>query len=505
MKRFENGFDSYKKAIEELGNRNADEIKLKAVVINFHHAIEVLFKHILCAKSKCLILKDLTSWVKSEFSQKLENKRNKNENSDHTICFDETIKRVFVIYDEKIDQYTYNGFYNLNQLRNALTHDEVELTIETVEQIVVTLAPIVTSLLNKHLVGEEKKEFESFVLSEQYEKVLRGLIGNNLVWRITTISGLLVLYYNKEFDKLSADEIRHLESTLSTLNCLAVREETFCKVDDEYYLTYVSYLKRQICDLLVLNWSDLEENVQVHNVIKRTGIIRDIMQEYLVSAVLYTINLMNNREGVPLEEKSVYQFLENNSFANNNDIFMSLQCVEKIKRVFVVLADTPKNKNVFDKIQVDGFEEQSLETILSALNSWFSKNNWISVTNKNALDKNIQEEIKSDKVLDNIFSRIWEDNILDELIGEYGEYAIIDKIDGITVEEWETAAISGNNITLAYNVSFEQQTYYDHEFFDTGTYHGLVEVDGHMNDNQLVIDKISFIGRPVGFENFRTF
>lgn len=35
-----------------------------------------------------------------------------------------------------------NGFINLNKLRNALTYDEVELTTESVEQVVVTLTAV---------------------------------------------------------------------------------------------------------------------------------------------------------------------------------------------------------------------------------------------------------------------------------------------------------------------------------------------------------------------------
>ena len=42
MTRFENGFDSYKNAINELENRNQDEYRLKGVIINYHHAIEVM-------------------------------------------------------------------------------------------------------------------------------------------------------------------------------------------------------------------------------------------------------------------------------------------------------------------------------------------------------------------------------------------------------------------------------------------------------------------------------
>lgn len=43
MNRFENGFDSYQKAILELEKRSEDEFKLKAVIINFHHSIPSFF------------------------------------------------------------------------------------------------------------------------------------------------------------------------------------------------------------------------------------------------------------------------------------------------------------------------------------------------------------------------------------------------------------------------------------------------------------------------------
>ena len=71
MNRFENGFDSYQKAIAGLEKRSENEFELKAAVMNFHHAIEVLFKHILCSKSKCLIYRDVDSWTNTAFSKKI--------------------------------------------------------------------------------------------------------------------------------------------------------------------------------------------------------------------------------------------------------------------------------------------------------------------------------------------------------------------------------------------------------------------------------------------------
>lgn len=228
MDRFENGFDSYQKAIVALEKRSIDEFKLKAVIINLHHAIEVLFKHILYSKSKCLIYRDMNNWANTAFDKKIGKNNNQKENTDYTINFDETVKRVIVVYDEPIDQYTYNGFLNLNKLRNALTHDEVKLKTEPVEQIVVTLTPIVTAILQKHLTEDEKEKFDNFVTSEKYRRILQQLIGNNVAWRITTISNLLELYSNKDYESLSGNEIRHLELTLSLLNVIATKEDILC-------------------------------------------------------------------------------------------------------------------------------------------------------------------------------------------------------------------------------------------------------------------------------------
>ena len=61
-----------------------------------------------------------------------------------------------MFFDEQIDQSTYNGFINLNKLRNALVHDEIELKVEEIEQIVVTLTPMVTAILQKYLEDSEK-------------------------------------------------------------------------------------------------------------------------------------------------------------------------------------------------------------------------------------------------------------------------------------------------------------------------------------------------------------
>lgn len=503
MNRFENGFDSYKKAIIELGKRNNDEFKLKTVILNYHHAIEVLFKYILDLKGEYLIYRDMNNWVNAKFDRKISKKNNRKETTNHTISFDETIKRVIVFYDEEIDQYTYNGFLNLNKLRNALTHNEVDLEIGAVEQIIVTLTPIVTAILQKYLTGEEKETFDDFVSSEQYKEILQQLIGNNLAWRIITVSNLLELYSNKNYDNLSRDEIRHLELTLSLLNIIIQKEGMFFYIDNEYYITYISYLKQEICDLLIQYLKIIEKNKEIKNVIKRTNIIKNIMQEYLINATSYVYNLLNDKQQIPFEqEKSIYTILESNSFVNNNDIYTILSYIKQIIDVLVMITGAKKREVLLEKIYIDEAQKVTVELIYSTLISWFSKNNWFNSINIEKLDENIRNKIQSDDMYEEIEEKIWGDELYHDLIGEFGEWSFIHRIDYITVEQLETV-VKSDNITLVYSVSFSTQTYSDHEYYDNGVKDCLIKIIGNMKGNRFIIDEADYMGYETDFRYFK--
>lgn len=504
MNRFENGFDSYQKAILELEKRSENEFKLKAVVINFHHAIEVLFKHILCSKSKLLIYMDINNWTNVAFDRKIGIKNNQKENTDYTISFDETIRRVIVAYEEQIDQYTYNSFLNLNKLRNAITHDELELKIESVEQIVVSLTPIVTAILQKHLNGDEKKKFDEFVTSKKYKMILQQLIGNNEVWRITTISNLLELYYNKDYESLSGSEIRHLELTLSLLNVIVTKEAMFCNIDDEYYVTYVSYLKQEICEFLIRNPERIKENEEIRNVIKRTSIIKDILQEYLVNATLYVYRLLNDGQYISFEkEENVHAILDNNLFVNNNDIYTILFCIEKITNVLVTITGAKRRKELLEKIYLDKSQKDTVEVIYSTLIRWFQKNDWFNSVNIDKLDENIREQLESGRVEEAVYDKIWDDELYQMLIGELGEWGTIDRIDDVTVEQLKTVVKSEHKIILVYDVSFSTQTYFDHEYYDNGGENCFIKVVGYMEKDSFVIDETECLGIAIGFRNFK--
>lgn len=504
MNRFENGFDSYQKAIMELEKRNENEFKLKSVIINFHHAIEVLFKHILYSKNKCLIYMDMNNWISMLFDRKIGTKNNPKKNANYTISFDETVKRVIVVYDEHIDQYTYNGFLTLNKLRNGLTHDEVELKLESVEQIVVTLTPIITAILQKHLIGNEKEKFDTFVTSKKYKEILQQLIGNNLTWRITTISNLLELYSDKDFGSLSGNEIRHLELTLSILNVIAAKEDIFCNINDEYYITYISYLKQEICDLLICYLDIIQKAEDMKDVIKRTNIVEDIVREYLVNATLYVYSLLNNHKYVSFKkEETIHDILDKNSFINNNDIYTVLHCIEKIANVLAMITGTKRRTDLLEKIFLDESHQETVGLIYTTLINWFEKNNWFNSINIKKLDENIRNEIESYRVTEEVYQKILHDELYQDLIGKFGKWGTIDQIDDLTVDQPETIVISKHQIILVYYVSFSTQTYCDHEYYYNGVENCFIKVVGHMGNNRFVIDEAEYIGIAVGFRSFK--
>lgn len=504
MNRFENGFDSYRKSILELEKRSENELKLKAIIISFHHAIEVLFKHILYSKTKCLIYKDITNWENAAFNRKIGQKNNQKESTEYTINFDETVKRVFVGTDEHIDQYIYNEFLNLTKLRNALTHNEIILKIEPVEQIVVTLTPIITIVLQKNLVGSEKKKFNNFVTSKKYKKILQQLIGNNVIWRIITISNLLELYSKKDYDSLLKNEIKDLESTLSILNIIVKKDEIFCNINDEYYITYISYLKQEICDLLINHLEMIKENTRIINVIRRTKTIEKIVEEYLIKAVLYVYGILNDQQFISFERKeTIDEILKNNLFVNNNDIYVLLKCIENIANVLVVITGTKERKKLLEKIYLDQSQKDSVELIYSTLIEWFNKNGWFNSINIEKLEENVQNEIKSDRVLYEVHQKIYNDELYQELIGEWGEWGTIDRIDDFIVEQLETVVKSEHNIILVYYVSFFTQTYSDHDYFDNGKEECFIKIVGKMEDKRFVIDGSEYIGKAIGFKNFK--
>lgn len=294
MNRFENGFDSFKKAVRMLENRNVNEYALKDIVINFHHSIEVLFKHVLYSRDKCLIYSDIDKWINSCFEKKTGMKKSggMDSDTDYTITFDETVRRVIVLCEVSIDRYTYDGFRNLCRLRNSLTHDEVNLDKDEVEQIFVSLITAVTGVLRNYLPEEEGQQFSDFVDSDEYTGILNKLMKYNTRWRIITISNLLKLYLDKEFEALTQGQKANILKTLSALGVYLSCEYGSFEIDGEYYISHLSYLKQEICNLLLRCGEEELRSQNMLTFVQNHDVIPKIAEEYLRNAARYAYHLL---------------------------------------------------------------------------------------------------------------------------------------------------------------------------------------------------------------------
>lgn len=509
MNRFDNGFDSFKKAILMLDKRNEDEYALKDIIINFHHSIEVLFKHVLYSKSKCLIYSEMDGWINRNFERRMEAGNVVDEQVYYTIKFDETIRRIIVLLDISIDKYTYEGFRNLNKLRNSLTHDEVKLDKNEVEQIFVSLIAVVTDVLRNNL--PEKERFNEFIDSEDYIKILNKLMKNNVQWRIITIASLLKLYLEKDFDSLKQAQISNILQTLTSLGIYTCEEYGTWEIDGEYYISYMSYLKQEICNLLLrCNKKDLSNQ----NVLKaiKNDVIGNVIKDYLKNATLYTCQLISGADNSFFENAmQIDTFLKSNSVDNNNDIYAILQCINKIAEVCVVVLGEKRRENVLKNVYLDEQKNFSIHNVYSGLLSWFNSNGWYNRLNFNELESFELEALGLDE--NNLFfnnslgskveQKIYDKELYLELIGEFGEWGTIDNIDEVYVEELQTVIKCGTTYTLIFCVSFGTQTYFDHEYYSNGSENCFIKVEGIIANNEFEIKKVDYIGQAVGFRNFK--
>ena len=278
----------------------------------------------------------------------------------------------------------------------------------------------------------------------------------------------------------------------------------FCNIGDEYYITYISYLKQEICNLLIHSVEEIKTSEEIKNVIKRTNIIEDIVREYLVNATLFVYRLLNNQQCISFQKEDiVHEILNNNSFVNNNDIFSTLDCIAKIIDVLVAITGTKKREELLKSIYLDEAQENTVALICSTLLSWFTKNDWFNSINIEKLDKNIRDGIEERELLDEVCQKIWDDELYQELIGEFGEWGTIDQVEDITVEQLETVVKLEQRITLVYDVSFSTKTYFDHEYYDNGTEKCYIKIDGYMQERRFVIDEADYMGTAIGFRNFK--
>lgn len=514
MNRFENGFDSFKKAVRMLENRNVNEYALKDIVINFHHSIEVLFKHVLYSRDKCLIYSDIDKWINSCFEKKTGMKKSggMDSDTDYTITFDETVRRVIVLCEVSIDRYTYDGFRNLCRLRNSLTHDEVNLDKDEVEQIFVSLITAVTGVLRNYLPEEEGQQFSDFVDSDEYTGILNKLMKYNTRWRIITISNLLKLYLDKEFEALTQGQKANILKTLSALGVYLSCGYGSFEIDGEYYISHLSYLKQEICNLLLRCGEEELRSQNMLTFVQNHDVIPKIAEEYLRNAARYAYHLLGDMENSFFDDDAaVDTFFHQNSFVNKCDIYAILGCIHKITGLCTIVTGEKRRESLLKRIYLDDNNVLSVQKFYTALLGWYDRNGWYNRLNMGKLadhEKAVfgaDPEYQSayDKLCEDIHTGIYDNELYQELIGEFGEWGTVDAVDEVIVEELSTVIKKGSGYSLVFDVSFGTQTYSDYEYYDNGSEECLIKAEGTIDNQEFVINKIDFLGYAVGFWSFK--
>lgn len=512
MNRFENGFDSYKKAIKGLENRNENEFALKDVVINFHHSIEVLFKHILYCREKCLIYNDIDKWIESCFNKKIGKNNENSENVDYTITFDETVRRIIVLCEVSIDIDAYDGFRQLSKMRNALIHDEIKLDRDEVEQVFVRLLTVVTHILRNYLLDTDKVVFCNYVDSDEYNEILKRLLQYNTKWKIVTIAKLLSLYKGKSYEELKPAQITHILKTLSALGSYICEEYDALNIDGQYYFSCISYLKQQVCDILMrCNKSELKKS-ELLKLIRKNVVVKEVMEEYLQNAALYVYQLLGNIEDNLFDDtQAVNGLLNNNLLVNNHDIYAILHCINKITEVCIIITGEKRRKDLLNRVFIDDNRTLSINKIYTTLMEWYNRNGWYNGVNihemedyeRHFFDKESDITSSYNKLFDDVDSGIHRNELYQNIIGEMGEWGTIDYIDDITIEDLVTVIKTNDTYTLFFDVTFGTQTYCDHEYYSNGSEECYIVAKGRIVNDEFVIEGLENVGYVVGFSHFR--
>ncbi|MBU5288287.1 hypothetical protein AALJ34_16790 [Paraclostridium bifermentans] len=519
MDRFENGFHSFKKAIIGLTKNSSNEFDLKDIIINFHHSIEVLFKYILHDKNNLYIYKDIDKLIERNLKMKF-GIIGKNNCELFTINFNDTINRVIAVCEVEIDKYTYNRINNLNKFRNSLTHDELVLIKEEVDQLVISVLPTVIMILRKYLPKENEKEFIEFIDDEEIAEGLNNLYTDNEDWKIITIINLLTAYKSIEYDRISKIDKNHINKMLFLLGCEINEYDIITSVDGSSYSSTFSYLKQEICNEIVFYSKRIKEyknNDKMKELLDKNEVIADICKESILNMSYHLIELMNidiqNLSGLINDEKNVNSFFENKSLINKLDIYETLFYIEKTAQSYIEIFDQKKKiDSLFKEILLyKGKDSICVYSIYNCLINWFKRARWYNITNfkyisKEAMNVLVEDDFLHNEIDDEVKYKMYDDDFFSDLIGEFGEWSSIDYIDTWDIEGINTIIEDSNDskyYTLILDVSVAVQAYIDHAYCDNGTEQTYVAVRGRINkSNKFDIDNIDYIGCKMCVKGF---
>lgn len=518
MNRFENGFDSFKKSIMCLTKNSIDEVDLKEVIINFHHSVEVLFKHILFNKHSLFIYNDIDKVFELNFNMKLKTKASKEEKNiePFTITFDEAIKRVIVICEETMDKYTYNRLKRLNKFRNSLTHDELDLIKEEVNQLIISVFPTIIMILQKHLPEENKNEFIEFIDNKKLKTKLIALYTYNEKWKIITVINLLTTYKLINNGEICKSDKNHMRKMISLLGCEINEDDMFTVINESYYLSVISYLKQEVCNYIVFQTKIMKEYIkdqEIKELVLKNQTIADTCKEYIYNMMCYLTELMNIDKNDLIQmiddKQSINNLLDNGVLINNVDIYEILFYIRKTAESYAEICDKNKRRDNFLK-EIFLYDDKSVSAydMYSLLINWFKDAKWHNSTNSKNTPKDIMNIFqKYEFLVDEMRSMMDDGDFFNDLIGESGYWSSIDYVDNYHIKGIDTIIediANSSHYTLIFDVSVEAKTYIDGEYSRNGTVETYVAVKCQVNqDEKFSIESIKYLGRRMVINGFR--
>ena len=293
MKILDNGIDSLQKALKKLNiiekvDKEKVEFELKDIIINLHHSIETLVKYLIREKNEYLIYEKL--------DKVFENERKESEAKKNTIQFMDAINRTMVLYDvkknlqnyvseEKLEEieriqekkkepidYYCEQLNKLNDLRNAITHNEIELNDFEILYLTSDIINFMVNIFKKNISGFNKY-LEEMELNIDIKRMLQYdefLMIKELFKYIVSIETSLD---NLKSDKGKKEKVNNFKY----MKCDVCNKDTFIETKSVFLGSEIidSAGKCEYC-----GYEKTSEHVILKNIVNNYAIL-DIKENYI--------------------------------------------------------------------------------------------------------------------------------------------------------------------------------------------------------------------------------
>lgn len=521
MNRYENGFDSFRRALAALNKTNKDEAVYKEELMCFHHAIEVLYKELLYQKDPKLIIAD----VQKSYDKAFKQLTNGSEviatgelEIEKTIEFLDAVKRVYVEYQISASINLYKKYEVLNQKRNEIQHNEGALGPET-EQIIIDLLPHVINVLESGLSEEHKQEFIDYINTQKNQ--LSKFFRVNYIGSINSLISLLSTYQGKDYENLNEKNLQELLSASELFGFVAKMDKdeddgdeeraselpglempkdeiydfgdedededekgngpVFVWADEKFFLTVQAFWKQTLCEYIV----DKEEfdkykgKKEFIESFRDNELLINTLGEYAEALALYITELV---EGVNLFtgddeqiQKALDEKLKATDTLNLYDIYKRLNYLKKIEDRIAAINGN-KNRDVFTKDKMINDAEGksvSLQAFQKYFDDWFKNNGWKEYSGRIKDSGSIKKVIE-----DYSFEQDIDNGKADDLLGEFGEISTIDRFSNGSGQFERIDAVIEDSEKAEYKAIVEvmvgTESYFDRDYMNNGNERILV-------------------------------